>query len=233
MKQTKIAGREPGKKRSPGKHRATVLLDQQMWCWGRDVVRGEGNLLLQFGFRKERPPAGVSGCTAYVLTLFPGCQLVLWGFGLFFGLVSCGGMFIRRYGFDPVWTDRPALPGIIWCVEGLPPFRPPQSHHERSCTQRLLAATGRWVASYEQWVLDTVGLEYRWSCLRQWHKPIIPAERVPEEWQRIAEERQAGGNGGNGGNGDIQDYSAGQPPSSAFSRLPFRFGDRRSTLQAR
>jgi hypothetical protein len=81
---------------------ASVLLDQQMWCWGRDIVRSEGNLLLQFGFRKERPPATVSGCTAYILTPFPGCQLILWGFGLFFGLESSGGVFLRRYEFKPV-----------------------------------------------------------------------------------------------------------------------------------
>jgi hypothetical protein len=50
-----------------------------------------------------------------------------------------------------------------------------------------MSAATKWIASYEQWVLDTVGIDYRQSCLRQWHKKIIPAEIVPDEWRRIAE----------------------------------------------
>jgi hypothetical protein len=186
-KQTVLAGPEQPAADEPANHGAAVLLDQQMWCWGRDIVRSEGNLLLQFGFRKERPPANTSGCSAYVLTPFPGCQMILWGFGLFFGLASSGGLFLRRYAFNPVWTKLPALPVIVWCDEGLPPMHPPQSIDERTRTQRLLTAAVRWIAAYEQWVLDTVGIEYRQGCLQQWPKQIVPAERVPDEWRRLAE----------------------------------------------
>jgi hypothetical protein len=186
-KQTVLAGPEQPAADEAANHGAAVLLDQQMWCWGRDIVRSEGNLLLQFGFRKERPPANTSGCSAYVLTPFPGCQMILWGFGLFFGLASSGGLFLRRYEFNPVWTRLPALPVIVWRPEGLPAFQPPRSIPEQNCTQRLLTAAVRWIAGYEQWVLDMAGVEYRRLCLREWHKRIIPAERVPDEWRRIAE----------------------------------------------
>jgi hypothetical protein len=165
---------------------ASMLLDQQMWCWGRDIVRGEGNLLVQFGFRKERGPANVTGCTAYILAPCPGCQLVLWGFGLFFGLRSSGGMFLRRYEFNPLWTTTQELPTIVWCVDALPAFHAPQSAQERQCMQRLLTAAVNWIASYEQWVLDSVGIDYRRCCLRQWHKKAVPAEFVTDEWRRIA-----------------------------------------------
>jgi hypothetical protein len=164
---------------------ASMLLDQQMWCWGRDIVRGEGNLLVQFGFRKERPPANVVGCTAYILTPFPGCQLVLWGFGFFFGLASSGGMFLRRYEFNPVWAAIQELPAIVWCADALPVFHAPQSPRECRWTQRLLTAAVKWIAGYEQWVLDSVGIDYRRSCLRQWHKKAVPAELVADAWRRI------------------------------------------------
>ena len=31
----------------------TTLLDQQLWCWGQDIRRVEGNALLTYGFTKH------------------------------------------------------------------------------------------------------------------------------------------------------------------------------------
>jgi len=167
---------------------AAVLLDQQMWCWGQDIERKDGNLLLQFGFRKVRPPEKVSGCTAYLVTPFPGCQLVLWGFGLFFGLQSSGGIFIRRYGFNPGWSCLPEVPVNVWCPERLPTFKRPQSDEEREHTQRLTSKAAIWLAGYEQWVLDTVGVAYRQNCLRLWRKKaLVSEEAMPTAWRQLAE----------------------------------------------
>ena len=43
----------------------TTLLDQQLWCWGQDIRRTEGNALLAYGFTKHRPLEGKHGSTAY------------------------------------------------------------------------------------------------------------------------------------------------------------------------
>lgn len=37
--------------------RAISLLSQQAWCWGRDVIRPEGNWLVEIGFDRVEPPA--------------------------------------------------------------------------------------------------------------------------------------------------------------------------------
>ena len=46
------------------------LLTQQCWCWGRDVTRPDGNLLLQYGFTRHRPPGQERGATTYICLLY-------------------------------------------------------------------------------------------------------------------------------------------------------------------
>ena len=38
---------------------AISLLSQQIWAWGQDVRRKQGNLLIEFGFERVKPPADV------------------------------------------------------------------------------------------------------------------------------------------------------------------------------
>jgi len=128
---------------------AAALLDQQMWCWGRDIRWPAGNVLLQHGFKRWRPPEGTIGCTAYQLDLPPDRQVVLWGFGLFFGNRADGGLYLERYTFAPLWTKAGDLRAALWRPEDLPELRPPQTVAERTSLVRLLASALRWVAAYE------------------------------------------------------------------------------------
>ncbi len=56
-----------------------ALLDQQMWCWGCDVRRAEGNLLAEYGCTK-RPSPDPRFHSAYTFpNALPGGALTLWG----------------------------------------------------------------------------------------------------------------------------------------------------------
>ena len=66
----------------PRRRKGRELLHRQCWNWGRDIVRPEGNLLLEAGFVKWRPPEGETGLTCYTLALPGGDSLMLWGFGV-------------------------------------------------------------------------------------------------------------------------------------------------------
>ena len=79
----------------------TTLLDQQLWCWGQDVRRAEGNALLTYGFTKHRPPEGKHGSTAYEWRGAGRSRVILWGFGFFYGDGGRGGLFLQRYKFAP------------------------------------------------------------------------------------------------------------------------------------
>lgn len=61
---------------------ATILLDQQLWCFGCDIRRTAGNLLLEYGFERKRPPISQKGSSCYSLN-WQGKQILLWGFGIF------------------------------------------------------------------------------------------------------------------------------------------------------
>ena len=170
------------------RHAGSVLLDQQMWYWGQDIRRPDGNALTRYGFTRWQPPAPWSGSSAYVLAPDPGRQVVLWGFGFFYGDAASGGVYLARFDFDPFWSARSDLPAALWSPEQLPEFRSPQSPEERLCLSRLLTRALEWIAAYEQWALETLGLDYRTSCAAAWHKKIIPPIEVPAAWRRLAEQ---------------------------------------------
>ena len=89
---------------------AVGLLSQQVWCWGRDILRPEGNWLLQNGFVCIKPPAERDGCSSvYTLQLPRGRCVVLRGFGAFYGDQRCGGVFLPRYEFRPRYTKHATL----------------------------------------------------------------------------------------------------------------------------
>ncbi|MCS6839908.1 MAG: hypothetical protein NZ701_03935 [Roseiflexus sp.] len=59
--------------------RGAELLHLQCWLWGCDIRRPEGNLLLEYGFSRQRPPAGATGSSAYLRTADPDTVIVLGG----------------------------------------------------------------------------------------------------------------------------------------------------------
>jgi hypothetical protein len=166
---------------------AAALLNQQMWCWGYDIRRAAGNVLLLRGFKRWRPPAGTLGSTAYQLDIPPDRQVVLWGFGLFFGSRSAGGLFLKRYTFAPLWTEASDLRAALWRPEELPDFRPPETLTERTCLAGMLSAALRWIAEYETWVQAKLGLDYRRQCLREWPNTVAEAGNIPGQWLLFAD----------------------------------------------
>ena len=43
---------------------AVGLLSQQIWCWGKDILRSEGNWLLHQGFTRLEPPVDREDCSS-------------------------------------------------------------------------------------------------------------------------------------------------------------------------
>jgi hypothetical protein len=69
----------------PVRRHGAELLHLQCWLWGCDIRRAGGNLLLEYGFSRQRPPSGAVGSSAYLMALESGTHVVLWGFGAFYG----------------------------------------------------------------------------------------------------------------------------------------------------
>ncbi len=163
------------------------LLNLQCWCWGCDVRRAEGNLLLEYGFARFRAPEGERGSSAYTLHIGPGEAVVLWGFGLFYGHASLGGLYLPRVAFEPRLFDDSTPPAQVWTWQQLEAARLPRDVGEWQCVHRLLVFAMRWIAGYERWVLATQGESYRQACIRAWRKNGDPVTPMAETWMQLAQ----------------------------------------------
>jgi len=161
------------------------LLDQQMWCFGRDIVRSEGNLLLQHGFAKNPSPPDSAAPSLYSLSLSLGQEVRLWGFAILYGAGSWA-LLLERGGFSPRLIATREVPKRAWSLTHLPPAKKPGSDEESEAARLRLAQTFTWLGNYEAWVREEAGIAYRRSCLENWKNTAVPAERISEAWHNLA-----------------------------------------------
>ena len=170
----------------PRRRKGLELLHRQCWNWGRDIVRPEGNLLLEAGFLKRQPPKEVPGSSCYTLAPPDGDILILWGFGLLYGTPHKGGVYLNRYQFRPIWLPSETIQMPIWRPDMIPTGQAPPSL--RTPVDLTVAAIRR-IANYEEWALARCGLEYRRAVLRQWKWPSkqLPPQSLPQAWRTLAD----------------------------------------------
>jgi hypothetical protein len=143
------------------------LFDQQMWAFGRDATRVEGNLLALRGFSRTPPPPGRDVSGTYRLRE-DGLELELSSLGV--RARSAGGeVFLDR---DPMMRQVPRVDGAA------------------------LAALMRWVADYEAWVQRTAGADWRGAALGQRSRPpAFDAASMPHLWRELAARVDEGSSG--------------------------------------
>lgn len=172
----------------PIKH-AAGLLSQQIWCWGRDILRPEGNWLLEIGFDRIEPPADQQSCSSvYTLDLPGGRCVVLRGFGVFYGDQNHGGIFLRRYKFEPKFTTQATLERPLWSDTDLPQLSAPTDAQRTACASLTLDLID-WIRSYEVTIVERLGIEYRRSTLLRWNdgkRPFVPAEEFASAWRELS-----------------------------------------------
>ena len=167
---------------------AVSLLSQQIWCWGRDILRPEGNWLLEFGFQRIAAPANRERCSSvYTLELPQGRRVVLRGFGVFYGDDSLGGVFLPRFEFGPRYSAPATLERPPWSVADLPNLSAPNLAQRSACTSLTLDLID-WIRTYEVTIVERLGIEYRQSTLLSWDsgkRPVTPAEEMPCAWRLL------------------------------------------------
>lgn len=164
----------------------TRLLNQQFWLWGQDIRHQEGNLLLRYGFERARPPDAVQGSRCYTLRLDPQWTVVLWGFGLFYGDQTQGGLYLSRFRFSPLLGTSAEAPVGIWTPAQLPPFTEPAEANDWARARPLLVAALRWISAYESWIVAEMGSAYRHECLAGRPRATCPARDSPALWLRLS-----------------------------------------------
>ena len=167
---------------------AINLLSQQVWCWGRDILRPEGNFLLDIGFqRTEPPPQRKSESSVYTLKLGDHC-VVLRAFGVFFGERRRGGVFLPRYEFRPRYCAQATLEAPPWSDGDLPQLDAPSDKERSNCAALTLQLLD-WIRSYEVRIAEELGVEYRENTLLKWddgERECIPAAQLPAAWRALS-----------------------------------------------
>jgi len=174
---------------TPDRHLLAELLDQQMWFFGRDIQHPDGNLLLRFGFARERPPVAVSGTSRYSITT-PTGSLTLWGWGALWRDDQPMALLMRRHGPGPRLVSAAACLEQVWAHTAVSETRAAASD-ELARVGSLLADFAGWVHAYERWVRASCGESWRRECaaMRPRHvrrKQVVVAERYVHSWQQMA-----------------------------------------------
>ena len=164
------------------------LLSQQIWCWGQDILRPEGNWLIESGFERTPPPDGRDDCPSlYTLTMSGRRKILLRGFGVFYGAPGHGCIYLPRYKFAPCYTSMATLDQPLWSPDDLPIMRQP-AQSKRSICAALLVGLIDWIWRYEAHIVACLGIEYRRSTLLEWgegSRPSIPAEDFALAWREL------------------------------------------------
>jgi hypothetical protein len=170
---------------------AVDLLSQQVWCWGCDIARKEGNWLVEIGFQRTPPPEDRSSeSSVYSISLPSDRNIVLRGFGVFYGASDIGGIFLPRYQFRPLYTTKSELQRPPWSDTDLPRLNTPNNSQKSKCIS-LLHGLIDWICCYEEEVTNRLGIEYRQSTLKEWNngkRRLIPAGEIVSRWRELSQQ---------------------------------------------
>jgi len=162
-----------------------LLLHHQCWFFGRDIWHAGGNLLTRYGFERCGVSDDKAGSNCYRLCCKEPFEINLWGWGIFFGNQSLGGIFIKRYDFRPRFFENGKLNTPVFKSEHLPPNRLPRKDFEIKTARHLTVDFIRWIVRYEEWVEKTCGKSWRRKNLRDWDKSAFPARRIKQNWREL------------------------------------------------
>jgi hypothetical protein len=171
-----------------------ALLNQQLWCWGRDIVSSRGNLLLDYGAERIAAPSASEAGSLYVLRPSRSLNMVLRGYGVFCGRRGWGGVFLKRFEFRPLRTASDTYPAGAFEPNQLPPLSRPRTSRDWRVACRLTAAVCRECADYERFVLARFGCSYRSAVLRRWRelgKLTLSPQASVDAWNQIADRLEA------------------------------------------
>jgi len=162
-----------------------LLLHHQCWFFGRDILHPDGNLLVQYGFKRYKAPKK-AGTNRYRMLIDKAVEIDLWGFGLFYGDAQVGGIFIRRYDFSPLLFQTGSLGPRIFKSEQLPKSQRPINSDQIDAAKDLTRRAVDWILSYEVWVEGVCGKQWRRKCLREWANAKFPARQIKTNWRKMA-----------------------------------------------
>ena len=161
-------------------------MNDQCWCWGQDVLYPPGNLLIRYGLERlaMRGPGGKTA--GYTCSINDRGGIWLRGSGVLYSRGSGPSVFLARYDVRPRLITGDSPPIEKWIKEGHGSFSLAEASEEGVAAARLLVPEAcAWIAAYERWIAETVGVEHRERCLQSWQKRATPADEFALRWDAL------------------------------------------------
>ena len=164
------------------------LLSQQIWCWGRDILRAQGNWLIEQGFEVIKAPADLERVkNIYSLKISEYQHIMLRGFGIILTDERYGSIFVPRYEFLPKYAPSSKLNTLPWSFDYLPEFAPPKDIEKQYCSI-MFGELIDWIITYEQNLIANLGIDFRNSIVEEWNngkRRIIASDNIISEWEKL------------------------------------------------
>ena len=165
-----------------------ALLSQQIWCWGRDILRAQGNWLIEQGFEVIKAPEELERAkNIYSLKISKEQHIMLRGFGIIFTDNRYGSIFVPRYEFLPKYAASSKLNTLPWSTDYLPEFAPPKEIEKQYCSIMLVQLID-WIITYEQNLITNLGIDFRNTIVEEWNngkRQIIASDNIISEWEKL------------------------------------------------
>ena len=162
-----------------------TLFSKQIYGFGKDILYNK-NLLIEYGFTKQRPPIPEQGTSQYSITE-QNDQIILWGFGMVFATKNTG-LFLWRHQFKPKLINVNLIPSHLWEPKQLQQQSTiPKTSDEKLLMLQLLIKSMKWLEKYEKWVLAICGKTYRDKLLQEQYPRHTSAIQLDEKWSELSE----------------------------------------------
>ena len=160
------------------------IFTKQLYGIGKDILHKD-NLLLQYGFTRERPPNPNEGSSQYSINDQTG-QIILWGFGMLCTTKN-NGLFLGRHAFEPKLLKVNSLLPNIWEPDQILDGVQPKTIAETLLMLQLLIKSIKWLENYERWIVTTCGESYRNESLQGMNSRGVPHIRLDKKWYELSQ----------------------------------------------
>ena len=153
------------------------VIDVMLWCMGRDIESDEGDLLLLFGFSKQKVPKHIRGSNRYHI-VFHGYEIVVWGFGMLVHDHNIG-VFVNRHRFEPKIVDMEKLQlHVVWHISDV--VVRDVKVEELTSINCMLDVLFKLLYRYERWVITWKGYGYRSLCISKYGCSISLTDTIKD-----------------------------------------------------
>ena len=149
-----------------------AIIFKALYSIGKDILHKD-NLLLQYGFTKQRPPTRDKGSSQYSFSDKTN-QIILWGFGMICATKN-DGLFLNRQTFEPKLLKINSLLSNLLESAQIQQYTIPKIKKETLAMLQLLIKSMKWLENHESWVLARCGPSYHNKSL----KDIISRNALP------------------------------------------------------